>query len=70
MSESDRALPGASASEIGRTLRRCYAHLGPYRRLVAGASVALTLVNLLSFLIPLLIGTIVDRGIRGQELTT
>ena len=68
MSESDLALPGASASEIGRTLRRCYAHLGPYRRLVAGASVALTLVNLLSFLIPLLIGTIVDRGIRGQEL--
>ena len=61
-------LPDISPSRVGRVLWRCYAFLRPYRHLVAGAYLALGLVNLLSFVIPLLIGTIVDRGIRGQEL--
>lgn len=48
-----------------RALLRCYRHLGPYRRLITWAYLALLGVNGLNLLIPQLIRRSVDQGI-GQ----
>lgn len=52
----------------GRILWRCLGYLRTYRRLVAGAYLALLGINVLAVTIPQFIRWIVDRGIRGQDL--
>jgi ABC-type multidrug transport system fused ATPase/permease subunit len=49
--------PGA-----GRILLRCYGYLRPYARLMAGAYLALLVVNALNLLVPQFIRWIVDAG--------
>ena len=54
--------PGA-----GRIMRRCVGYLRPYRLLVLGAYVLLLINNGITLTMPLIIGHIVDRGIRADN---
>ncbi len=53
----------------GRILARCYGYLRPYARLTAGAYLILLAMTGLAIAVPQFIRWIVDRGIRGQDLT-
>jgi ATP-binding cassette subfamily B protein len=52
----------------GRILRRCLGYLRPYWAFVAGSYAFLLVTNGISLALPLVIRSIVDRGIRGGEV--
>jgi ATP-binding cassette subfamily B protein len=68
-----RKTPILSKNESGghrmmRLLWRCYRYLAPYRRLVAGAYLAMLAINILNVIIPQFVRLIVDRGISDQNM--
>lgn len=56
-------------SKDWKILKRCFAYLRPYWRLVAGGYILLMIINGLTMLNPQLIRLIVDRGMDGGDLS-